>query len=138
MKNILMPRIKIIAAMFFALFTVLTFEPAVFIANTPTPNPQVMADMGLIPARYMANIRNPLDREKARSEIETVKIGRNAPETTDLNYTPITTGVFAAERTSTGEQYVKLEKGTKAEVHIMRLSNGKIVKVYVPLVEIKN
>lgn len=119
--------------MLMSLVTVVTFAPAVFIADTPSPNPQVVADLGLIPARAMANMRNPLNREKARSEIETAKIGNSAPPVADLNYTPITTGVYAAESVSTGEQYVKLEKGTTAQVYVVRLSNGKIVKVYVPV-----
>ncbi len=135
MKYLTTPRIKIIVGIVLSLITVLTFEPAVFVANTPSPNPQVLADLGLIPARYMANMRNPLDREQARSEIETIKIGRSAPTESELNYTPVTSGVFAAENVTTGEQYVKLEQGTKAQVHVIQLSNGKIVKVYIPIVE---
>lgn len=135
MSFITSTRIKIGLAIVLSLVTVITFEPAVFVANTPTPNPRVMADLGLIPARYMANIRNPLDREKARSEIETIKIGRSAPKAENLNYTPVESGVYAAESKTTGDQYVKLDKGTKAQVYTVRLSNGKIVTVYVPIVE---
>ena len=135
MKYLTSLRIKIAAGILFSLITVLTFEPALFVADTPTPNPHIMADLGLIPARYMANIRNPFDHDKARSEIETIKIGRSAPPATELRYTPVTSGVYAAERATTGEQYVKLDKGTKVQVYIMRLSEGKIVKVYVPVVE---
>ncbi len=124
--------------MFLSFITVVTFEPAVFVANTPSPNPQIMADLGLIPARYMANIRNPLDRSRARSEIETTIIGRSAPSGEELIYSPVSTGVFAAEHVNTGEKYVKLEKGIKVQVHVIRLSNGKIVKVYIPLSDKKS
>lgn len=135
MKYLTLARIKIAAGILLSLITVLTFEPAVFVANTPTPNPHIMADLGLIPARYMANLRNPLDREKVRSEIETIKIGRSAPSEAKLDYTPVSTGVYAAQNVETGDQYVKLEKGTTTQVHVIRLSDGKIVKVYVPVVE---
>ncbi len=135
MKFLTAIRIKIALGIFLSLITVLTFEPAVFVANTPTPNSQVIADLGLIPARYMANIRNPLDRDKARSEVETIKIGRNAPPVAELNYTPLESGVYAAESKTTGEQFIKLDKGTKAQVYTVRLTDGRIVTVYVPVIE---
>lgn len=106
--------------------------PQVFVANTPQLNPNLAGNLRAMPASIMAFIQNPTDSNMRNNIVQTAKI-QQVSSVEDLHYTPIRTGVYAAERPETGETIVKVEKGVKLEVHEVHLSDGRVVKVYVPL-----
>ena len=106
-------------------------SPQVFIANTPQLNPNVAGNLRAVPASVLAFIQNPTDSNARNNIVQTAKI-QQVSSVEHLDYTPIRTGVYAAERPETGETIVKVDKGVQLEVHEVYLSDGRVVKVYVP------
>jgi hypothetical protein len=125
-------RIMILVGMILAFGAVKYGSPQVFLANTPYLNPSIMSNVRSLPARVVAYIQNPTDSTARNNIVQTAKI-QQVSSVEDLNYTPIRTGVYAAQRPETGETIVKLDKGVRLEVHEVSLSDGRVVKVYLPL-----
>lgn len=129
------PRIKIAVSITTAFIVVVLFSPVVFLANTPQLNPQFIADLQLVPSRMVAFVRNPLNLSRARDEIETQKAHTVQVQPENLQYTPVSKGVYAAEDRETGSQYVRILKGTKVEVRPVQMLDGRIIEVYVPVAQ---
>ncbi|MDA1316675.1 MAG: hypothetical protein O3B87_01470 [bacterium] len=107
-------------------------SPHVFVANTPQLNPNLAGNLRAIPASVMAFIQNPTDSDARNNIVQTAKI-QQVKSVEGLNYTPIKTGVYAAEHPETGKTIVRIDKGTQLQVHSVTLSDGRVVKVYIPL-----
>ncbi len=127
-------RVKIVLTLITSFVVVSTVTPRVFVANSPEIKGSFLVWLKLTPQRVYAYLRYPADREARTETIENAALDNaNIQEKEELNYTPISEGVYAAEDPETNNRYIKIEKGTTVEVHHVRLSDGREVKVYVPV-----
>jgi len=125
-------RIGILVSMLAAFGLISIVTPRLFIADSPEINQQFIAELKYIPQDFIAMIRSPLNRSESQDEILTKQIPEvTHPEGIQLN--PIAKGVYASERDASGKQYIKIDKGTKLEIREVTLSDGRTVKVYVPV-----
>jgi len=125
-------RILIAVSIVFAFSIMRSLSPRLFVANTPTLNPEFVATLQKSPVAVFAYLGNIQEDATLKDHLETAKIPRSIPPE-GLSYTPIAKGVQASEITENNKKYIKIEKGTKLEVHTVILSDGKTVKIYVPV-----
>jgi len=109
-----------------------SMTPRLFIANTPTLNPDFVATLQKSPIAVFAYLGNIQEDASLRDHLETAKIPRAIPPE-GTNYVPFAKGVQASEGGENERRFVKIEKGTKLEIHTITLSGGNTVKVYVPV-----
>lgn len=127
-------RVKIFFTIIASFVIVSTITPHVFVANSPVVKPSFLVWLKLTPQRMYAYLRYPLDNQARTESIENAALdAATIKEKEELEYTPINEGVYAAEDPETNERYIKIDKGTTVEVHHVRLSDGREVKVYVPV-----
>lgn len=125
-------RIKIFFSLIASLLFVTYISPQMFVGNTTAFNPGFIARIKVIPYTALAYIRHPLNTEERANIIETSGV-QTVNSDTDLNYTPISTGVYAAQHPTTGETIVKIDAGTEVEVKTIKTTDGREIKVYVPI-----
>jgi len=125
-------RILIAVSIIFSFSIMRLMTPRIFVANTPTLNPEFIATLQKSPVAVFAYLGNIKEDATLKDHIETAKIPRAIPPV-GIKYIPIAPGVYASETTENSKKFIKIEKGTKLEVHTVTLSNGKTVKVYVPV-----
>lgn len=106
--------------------------PRIFVADTPTLNPDFIATLQKSPFAVVAYLGNIQEDASLKDHLETAKIPRVSPPN-GLTYVPFAKGVEASEGSDDRKRYIKIEKGTKLEMHTITLSDGKIVKVYIPV-----
>ena len=118
--------------MFFSFSIMRSLTPRVFVANTPTLNPDFMSTLQKSPIAVFAYLGNIQEDATLKDHLETAKIPQATPPK-GTNYTSIAKGVYASEGGENEKRYIKIEKGTKLEIHTLVLSDGRTVKVYVPV-----
>lgn len=106
--------------------------PHVFLANSPQLHPLFIAGIVRAPQSALAFLRNPLNPQQRIGESETAQMPTANPPAT-LVFSPITSVVRAAEDPATGKRYVRIASGTEVVVHTVTLTDGRVVKVYVPV-----
>lgn len=134
-------RIKIFASLLLTLLVVSYGAPRVFIAGTAQINPELgvpqsgqelIAGITTLPQVIFAYIQHPLDGGARTDTMESIKMmGTGVGGKEDLQYQPVSNGVYAAEDPVTKERFYKIERGTvleKSETVI----NGRNVTVYSP------
>lgn len=124
--------ILIFVSILFSFSIMRSLSPRLFVANTPTLNPEFVATLQKSPVAVFAYLGNIQEDATLKDHLETAKIPRSIPPE-GLEYEPIARGVYASEITENDKKYIKIEKGTKLEVHTVVLSDGNTVKVYVPV-----
>lgn len=128
-------RLKIFGSILAAYMLVIIVSPQIFIADSSKIRPDFIARVRSIPQSTYALARYPFNKEARENAIETAQINNN-PVTTEsesLQYQPVAPGVFAAEDPASQERFIKVEKGTQIEIRYVTLSDGRRVKVYVPV-----
>ena len=126
-------RIKTMLSILVSFGLVKVLSPVVFIANTPQVNPNLAADLLSLPARSIAFLQNPTEPTDSSSNLPKVEIGQSAKPKEGLEYKPLMNGVYAAEDPATGKKYAKIVAGTKLQKEEVKLSDGRVVTVYVPV-----
>ena len=129
-NNKTVPRIKMVVAILLSFGVVKLLSPVVFIADSPQINPNWAADLFSLPSRSIAFIQDPTNPD---NNLKRVDIGHSAQPPEALEYKPVMKGVYAAEDPVTGKKYAKIEAGTKLRAEEVKLSDGRIVLVYVPV-----
>jgi len=124
--------ILIVVSIVFAFVIMRSMTPRLFVANTPTLNPDFVATLQKSPIAVFAYLGNIQEDATLKDHLETAKIPRAIPPE-GTNYAPFAKGVQASEGGENERRFVKIEKGTKLEIHTITLSGGNTVKVYVPV-----
>jgi hypothetical protein len=135
-KKKLSTRLKIFGSILVAYIVVIIGAPQVFIANSSKIRPDFIARMRAVPQNAYALARYPFNSEARQNAVETAHIndtGDNNTVKNDLQYQSVAPGVYAAEDPANQERFIKIEKGTQIEVRYITLSDGRKVKVYVPV-----
>ena len=125
-------RIKMLVSLVFAFLFVTFLTPRIFINDTTALNPSFLASIKRIPYSALAYIQNPFSKEERTNTIESSQIQQVEPSS-DIQYTPLSKGVYAAEDPKSGSTVVKIEAGTEVEVYSITTNDGRELKVYVPL-----
>ncbi len=125
-------RLKMFGSILGAYVFVTLSTPHIFMANSSQFKPEFIAWMRSSPQIVYAMVRYPLDSEARDNAVQTAQIGNNTDKE-NLPFQSVAPGVYAAEDPETKERYVKVEKGTTIEVRYITLSDGRKVKVYIPV-----
>lgn len=144
--------LTIIGALIFSYFIVRIMTPQVFIQNSPTLDPQFIANVKDLPALFKKNGNNVI--LIATNIFRGIKVGTTPGETVsqnallgltqdqvpqDLKFNSFVKGVAAAEDTATGKKYIKMSAGTKYKVSDRTMKvvvDG--IEQEVPIIEIVN
>jgi len=127
-------RIKIVLTIIASFFLVSTTTPHIFVSNSPYVKDSFLVWLRLTPQRMYAYMRHPLDEEERIETIENAELQfASYEEKEELNYTPIADGVYAAEDPETEERFIKIVEGTTVEVRTVIFSDGREIKVYIPI-----
>lgn len=125
-------RIKIFVGILVSYGLVVFISPQIFLANSPRLQPEFIARFRATPQAIYALARYPFNTQERNNIIESAQVSSNE-EKSDLPFQPIAPGVYAAEDAESNEKYIKIEKGTKVEIREVILTDGRKVKVYVPI-----
>jgi len=144
--------LTIFGTLIFAYIIVKMMTPQVFIQNSPTLDPQFIANVKDLPALLKKNGNNVI--LIAGKIINGIKIGTTPGETVSqspllglsedqipsgLKFNSFVKGVAAAEDAATGKKYIKMSAGTQYRVSDRTMKvvvNG--VEKEVPIIEIVN
>lgn len=144
--------LTIFGALIFSYIIVKMMTPQVFIQNSPTLDPQFIANVKDLPALLKKNGNNVI--LIAGNIIKGIKIGTTPGETisqnallglsqdqipSGLKFNPFVKGVAAAEDAATGKKYIKMSAGTQYRMsgRTMKVMVGGVEKE-VPIIEIVN
>ncbi|HRN70481.1 MAG TPA: hypothetical protein PLS49_04815 [Candidatus Woesebacteria bacterium] len=125
-------RIKMFVAIIAAYLFVSIGSPQIFLTNSPELRPDFIARLQSVPQTVYAFARYPLNAQNRNNAIGTEQVN-SRDDKADLEYQSIAPGVYAAEDPVSKEVFYKFEKGTKVDVREVILSDGRTVKVYIPV-----
>lgn len=122
-------RIGMTVAIALSLLVVVGVVPRIFLADSPQPNPNALADLGRLPSEIVAVFRGQPSPKDAQMTAEIPQVVHPS----GITYEPLTKGVYASEPDQTGKRYIKIEKGTTLEKKVITLDSGRTVSVYIPV-----